>query len=402
MRHPLRAARVVLALTLTSLLWSPATATATANDGFDPAAAGAWWIEAQFDDDGAVIGRTGERDVPTTISATLGMAATGHRHAQWEATIAFVRDGVEDYVAGSTVDDYGPLGSGDRPGSLANLLLFVDEVDADPRDFGGHDLVARLEATEQPLGADAGAYGVQADVFGHGFVQATAVHALAVTEGAAPSAAAVAHLLDLQCASGGFPSGYRSAAERLVDDCTGDSNATGLALAGLASLGGHEDAVAAAVAFLDEVRTPEGGWGYTPGNPTDGNSTGLAALGMRLAGRDVTEAQAAVAGLQFDCSADPGQVGGVRFVATDAGPNTFATYQAMLAFDVDGQASALAPCVGANGEDEAPPAPVSETTDRAARADVPDLPVTGGGAGILTVLALGASHVVRGSGRVRD
>ncbi len=294
---------------------------------------GAHWTGQQFLDDGSVVGRTGSPDVPNTIAATLALAATGHVHPLRDASVAWVRDRVDDYVR-DAVDDYAPVPTtgGDRPGPLGNLLLFVHVTGEDPRDFGGHDLVARLEASEVPVGTEAGSYGRAVDVFGHTYAHATAVLGLAVTPGAAPSAAAVAHLVDLQCATGGFASGYRTAVQRVTDDCTGDTNATGLALAALALVDepAASDAAERAVAFLAAHRTEEGGWPYTPGGQLDGNSTGLAALGMRTAGADVAGVGTALAGLQFGCNDDPAHVGGLRFVASDGAPNSFATFQGLL------------------------------------------------------------------------
>lgn len=364
---------------------------ASAADTESIATKAAWWIEAQFTDEGSVIGRTGVPDVPNTIAATLGILATGHRPSTLEGTVAYVEAGLDDYVAGAFVDDYGPAGSGDRPGALANLLWFAQEVGLDPTDFGGSDVVARLAATEQTIGPDAGSFGRQVDVFGHGYAHATIVLALAVSDATGPSPASVDHLLDLQCGTGGFPSGYRTAAQRVTDDCTGDSNATGLALAALAHLEGHESSIGAAVAFLAGVVNEDGGWGYTPGDPTDGNSTGLAAMGLRLAGEDVTQALDAIAALQFDCTSATEQIGGVRFVASDDVANSFSTYQAMLAMDREGAATPADPCAG-----KASAATVAPAPDHAAASEpssAPTLPVTGGGgaaaAAAVALLGLG-------------
>lgn len=340
MRIRSRAAATVVAVAtlFTQSAFTPATTATTVSE------LATSWVSAQFLADGSVVGRTGAPDVPNTIAATLALTATGHVHERLDDTVAYVEANLDDYVAGAVADDYGPAGTGERPGPLANLLLFADATDVDPRTFGGSDLIARLEATEQPIGPDAGSFGRQLDVFGHTYTHATVVYALADVDTVAPSEAAVAHLLDLQCRTGGFPSGYRNAVQRLLDDCTGDSNATGLALAALATVGGQDDAVARGVAFLNDTVNDDGGWGYTPGDATDGNSTGLAGFGLRLAGEDVRDAAAAIAALQLGCDAPPAHVGGIRFVASDTAPNSFATFQAMLAFDVATDHEHVAPC----------------------------------------------------------
>jgi hypothetical protein len=306
----------------------------------DPVARGAaWWTDGQFAADGSVLGRTGDPDVGTTIAAALGMLATGHIPTRLDASLDYVEANMAGYVEGDL---------GDRPGQLANVIILTLATDGDPRDFGGSDLVARLIATEQPpLLPDAGRFGAQLDLFGQSYSHATAVLALALTPGIDPSSGSVAYLLDLQCAGGGFSSGYSTIVERTLDSCTGDTNTSGLAAAALSSLAG-EDARAgadAARAFLAAARNADGGWGFSPTGATDGNSTGLAALG--LSEQDVPDAPGApgardaLAGLQLGCDAGS-SAGGIRYQAGTAGPDRFATFQGMLAFSAAGLADVIA------------------------------------------------------------
>ena len=62
----------------------------------------------------------------------------------------------------SNVDPYVTAGGADGPGQLALLILDAGGVGGEPQSFGGTDLVARLLATEQTSGPDAGLFGTEA------------------------------------------------------------------------------------------------------------------------------------------------------------------------------------------------------------------------------------------------
>ncbi len=325
-----------------------------------PVAQGAaWWSDQQFAADGSVLGRTGSPDVGTTIAATLGMLATGHTPTRLDAAVGYVRQNLAGYVEGDL---------GDGPGQLANAIIFTLATGGDPRDVAGEDLVARLVATEQPaLSPDAGRFGARLDLFGQSYSHATAVLALALTPGVEPSATSVAYLLDLQCTGGGFPSGYVTAVERLLDDCTGDTNTSGLAAAALSSMtdASAEQAAEALRGFIDEARNDDGGWGFSPSGATDGNSTGLAALGLGAHGAPDTNdvgALDALAGLQLGCDAGSA-AGGIRYQSSSAGPDRFATFQGMLAFSRTGLLDVIA---------AADPAPAQPRDPRDERRSVTD------------------------------
>ncbi|MFF8509542.1 prenyltransferase/squalene oxidase repeat-containing protein [Streptomyces sp. NPDC015492] len=108
-----------------------------------------------------------------------------------------------------------------------------------------------------------------------------------------PSDEAVQWLLGQQCADGSFSSFRADAAAPCDAKTMRDSNATALAVQGLRAVrkqsGSPETvdkAVKAGSDWLRTVQNKDGGWGYSPGGPSDANSTSvvvgaLAATGVR-------------------------------------------------------------------------------------------------------------------------
>ncbi|MEU7068749.1 prenyltransferase/squalene oxidase repeat-containing protein [Streptomyces narbonensis] len=97
-----------------------------------------------------------------------------------------------------------------------------------------------------------------------------------------PADQAVDWLLGQQCADGSF-SAYRADTATPCDAKTmRDINATALAVQGLGSVRREsadpekvDKAVKAGDGWLRSVQNKDGGWGYTPGSPSDANSTSL-------------------------------------------------------------------------------------------------------------------------------
>ncbi|GHF59050.1 hypothetical protein GCM10018790_41280 [Kitasatospora xanthocidica] len=162
-----------------------------------------------------------------------------------------------------------------------------------------------------------------------------------------PADSAVAWLAGQQCEDGGWPS-YR-AAGAACDPKSEDSNATALAVQALVALGGHQPAVDKGVAWFKANQNPDGSWPYNPGNPGDGNSTGLAVSALFAARTDpASVAKPGTAGsgagknafdglarFQLGCTAPADQRGAFAYqpdAATGAlTPNALAGGQASLA-----------------------------------------------------------------------
>ncbi|MFI8104783.1 prenyltransferase/squalene oxidase repeat-containing protein [Streptomyces sp. NPDC086023] len=104
------------------------------------------------------------------------------------------------------------------------------------------------------------------------------------TVGLKPAPGAVSWLTGQQCANGAFAS-FRADAAKACDAKTMlDSNATAAAVQALAALGGQDAAVKKGVDWLKSVQNADGGWSYSPGSPSDANSTSVVIGALAAAG----------------------------------------------------------------------------------------------------------------------
>ncbi|MFJ5259446.1 prenyltransferase/squalene oxidase repeat-containing protein [Streptomyces sp. NPDC088387] len=104
------------------------------------------------------------------------------------------------------------------------------------------------------------------------------------TVGERPAGKATDWLSRQQCGNGGFAA-FRADPGKACDAKTlVDSNSTAAAVQALAALGGHEAATAKAAGWLKSVQNKDGGWGYTPGGPSDANSTAVVIGALAAAG----------------------------------------------------------------------------------------------------------------------
>lgn len=95
------------------------------------------------------------------------------------------------------------------------------------------------------------------------------------TVGVVPSSKAVGWLTGQQCDNGAFAP-YRADPAKACDAKTMvDTNNTAAAVQALWAVGGHGDVVESALTWLKSVQNKDGGWGYTPGGPSDANSTSI-------------------------------------------------------------------------------------------------------------------------------
>ncbi|MEU1051794.1 prenyltransferase/squalene oxidase repeat-containing protein [Streptomyces sp. NPDC005876] len=106
------------------------------------------------------------------------------------------------------------------------------------------------------------------------------------TAGVVPAESAVDWLTGQQCADGAFPAYRADPAGKCDAEVQTDTNSTAAAVQALAALGGHGDAVEDAVAWLKSVQNKDGGWGYSPGGPSDANSTSVVIGALAATGAD--------------------------------------------------------------------------------------------------------------------
>ncbi|WP_217163884.1 prenyltransferase/squalene oxidase repeat-containing protein [Streptomyces sp. AC512_CC834] len=95
------------------------------------------------------------------------------------------------------------------------------------------------------------------------------------TVGVIPSSKAVKWLTDQQCDNGAFAP-FRADPAKACDAKTMvDTNNTAAAVQALWAVGGHGDVLEDALGWLKSVQNKDGGWGYSPGGPSDANSTSV-------------------------------------------------------------------------------------------------------------------------------
>ena len=102
--------------------------------------------------------------------------------------------------------------------------------------------------------------------------------------GVSPAAKAVDWLAGQQCADGAFAAFRADPTAACDTKVTVDTNSTAAAVQALKAAGGHDAAAGRAVTWLKSVQNKDGGWGYTPGSPSDTNSTGVVVGALAAAG----------------------------------------------------------------------------------------------------------------------
>lgn len=242
------------------------------------------------------------------LSADVALALDAvdvREQAQARISRALARN-VENWISGAG------FGSDDQyAGSTAKALVTARALGADPRDFGGADLVARLDRLVLDEGPTAGRIRDSGDDFANTIGQSFAARGL--TQSRSPKAAdAVDFLLKQQCRAGFFrlsfaPEGSPQQRCNLADpaDRAPDTDATALALVNLQALANKTPAIQRSIArgarWLAGVQKRDGSIGIGDGSTTPNtNSTGLAAWALGEASRCPAAVAAAswVRGLQ--------------------------------------------------------------------------------------------------------
>jgi hypothetical protein len=302
------------------------------------------WIAGNFTSEGYVPTAPGsdQPDLSSTAESILALSAANQDLSTARSGLAYMGAHVDQYVRSNGVDG---------PGQLGLLILDAAAQGADPRSFGGSDLVSRLLATEQERGPDRGLFGTEAQVGDYaagGYQQGLALAALAAAgvRGQGQLGPAINWLIHQQCPDGGWTS-----PDTTVNACSGtpadgsgpDTNSTALAVEGLAAQGAAAPTLAdAALAFFGSGQDPDGGWSYfpntvaTPGS-TDPDSTALViqaliALGTSPASPVLTKGSdnPVSALLSFQLTAG-GDAGAFFFPPAPAPASLISTYQAVPA-----------------------------------------------------------------------
>jgi hypothetical protein len=227
------------------------------------------WLRGQQRADGGFAGLSGESDPSTTADAVYALVAAGipveSVTAEGKSPLDFLLTQVESY--GSTV------------GGAAKLVLAAMAAGVDPRQFGGVDLIARIQAAYDE---QTGLYAPQL------FTNAYALMAVAMAtfdrEPHVPPAAIEA-VLSRQTPDGSW------AWDGSTAPGAGDSNTTAIIIQALIAAGLPRDhqAIAAGLDYLRSTQAADGSFAYQPGTEPligDANSTALAVQAILAAGDD--------------------------------------------------------------------------------------------------------------------
>jgi len=292
--------------------------------------------------------------IPSPGSTTPDLSATAYAVLALSAAnvdLSGARDAL-GYLEGH-VAAYVTAGGAAGPGQLGQLILDAVAMGANPRTFGGDDLVSSLLATEQAGGANRGMFGTTAQLTTYDagtYDQGLALTGLAAAgvRGTAEVGSAESWLEAEQCPSGGW-----SLPDQTLNPCSGtpatyegpDTNSTALAAEGLVAEGGlGQSAAASVVTFYEDAEDADGGWSYfpntstTPGT-TDPDSTALViqalvALGEPLDGAQFTKGTATPVStlLSFQITSGSGS-GAFSFSTSPGMANLIATYEPVPALE---------------------------------------------------------------------
>jgi Prenyltransferase and squalene oxidase repeat len=297
---------VTLAMAAVLALAAPAIAAVNTTAALD-------YLKTQQNADGGFgSGFSPESSLSSTADAVLAIVAAGGDPA------AFDKGGNTPltYLAGAAP-------SAATGGDLAKLILAATAAGENPRQFGGVDSVARLEAL---IGTD-GKIGVATDTF---FVHCLAVLALRSAERPIPGAA-VGLIKTTQQDGGGWAwdgSGTTAA----------DTNTTAVAVEALAAAGEAPSPIAQALSYYHSIQNDDGGWPYQNpssfGTSTDANSTAVTIQAILAAGQDPSGAEWTTSTGQMPVAAlealqNPS--GAFAYQATARDDNLLATVQALPA-----------------------------------------------------------------------
>jgi len=244
------AAAALLVLAVASAALAAAPAPARAGVGQQARA----WLERQMNGDGGFGASPGDRSSPAMTGwAMLGLEAAGRN------PLDLGRGGANPvaYLRASA----GRLRS---TGDLERTILALAGAGVSVRRFGGHDLVAELEARRDRDGSFDG----QVNLTAFGILALEAAHA----GRAAPSA----HWLERQQ--------NRDGGWGFAPDAPSDADSTGAALQGLAAAGGARGALAAGVRFLRRTQDRDGGFALSESAESNSQSTAWAVQGLVAAG----------------------------------------------------------------------------------------------------------------------
>jgi hypothetical protein len=269
-----------------SVIGSGAAPSQAAGASGTPKSQAAHWLKGQLRHGVIHNGQFDFNDYGLTADTALALKAIGGQRA--------ALDDIRHALA-RHVDDYTTFKSQRFSGATAKLLVVAQELGGDPQDFGGVDLVSRLEnrvATAAPIAGrieDKSSSGDFANTIGQVF----AARGLLVA-GSDSAVPALKFLLKQQCDNGYFRVDFKADKTAAKQGCSpsspADTDVTALAVIELSSLRNSYPALAialkSAAGWLAKHQRADGGFGGSgPTSATNANSTGLAGWAFLTTGQ---------------------------------------------------------------------------------------------------------------------
>jgi hypothetical protein len=225
----------------------------------------------------------GYADFGLTIDGAFALAATGDQDPALKGIVAFLDSAGKD-PNGNTVNTWTGIGtpyvSG---GAIGDEVLLAQVTGYNPRDFGGHNLIAALDASvcaRASTGANTSCAGAGNYTYGSSvFDQALGIMAQLRASQTSEAAAPIRFLESLRNADGSFPS-------LIPDSHDQDVDSTAMAVMALALVPGSAAAadVRSGIAWIAGRQEADGGFPGASGDSV--NSTGLAIQALTLEGAD--------------------------------------------------------------------------------------------------------------------
>jgi hypothetical protein len=337
------AALIVLPLLSTIPLAGRVAAAPPSSDPAIGAQAAAHWLAAQVNAQGFVPGPTNDPNFGATLQTAVSLADVHTEEATFDLMVAWLAANTDAAITNGSAND--------SAGNLGWLLMIVEAAGDDPANFGGIDLVARLDAT---LGLFApGLYGVDDPTYDGAFRQGLALLGLAA-HGITPPAAATSWLAGQQCdattpsAEGGWQP-YRSDINVPCDApdpntfVGPDTNSSAMALQALQAVGPFAGADEA-LDFLAAAQGADGGFPFVPGGEVDPNSTALVIQAIVAGGEDPVSGRwvngtatpiTSLLSWQLGCSAPAADIGAMSSPFSGGSADPVATVQGVWGLQGD-------------------------------------------------------------------
>lgn len=231
-------------------------------------------------------------------SNIIGLTSAGYGQNKSKQLLKTLRSNVSSYITGNGA-----------AGALGKTIYTVKIQGANPKNFGGKNLVSRLNKLMVKSGSLKGRFQVNSNDWSSGLTQAWAVLGLGR---ATPKVNkyAVNYLVKLQCANGGFATAYNPGApSKCTSNSQADNDTTSMAVQALltTNVARYSSKARASakkgVNFLVKRQKKNGSFDAPPWSPSNTNSTGLAAQALRVGGKNKQAAKASkwIRSLQLTC-----------------------------------------------------------------------------------------------------